>query len=102
MSEPPSFSGHKVQGCEGQWINVSSLATPAWTCSLCRATVADPEAEELLWEPIPAQEPTPAERAPPIGLWPILLGVLLIVETLIALGSLLLVIQVFVPRFKVF
>lgn len=47
-------TGHRVRGCAGEWIDVSSLAHPQRvTCPICRA-VCDGVEEEARVEPVHA------------------------------------------------
>ncbi len=67
---------HLTEGCEGEWIDISSLSEQAWTCSHCRAVVADPEPQKPRGELTPAEDQPGEQRAPPLDLWPILVGLL--------------------------
>lgn len=87
IQEGVRYQGHLTQGCKGRWVDISSLAQQEWTCSECRATVADPEALDP--PPLrgnPGQDLNGEQRRPPIGIWPFLWAVL--VGSAIVLGAL--------------
>lgn len=83
----PRFGGHLVKGCEGDWIDVSSLSIQAWTCPRCRALVgADPGEQTPGGQLPPAPEVSAQQRQPPNGPGPFSGLVLLALVILAGVG----------------
>lgn len=68
---------HLRENCPGDWVDIGSLATgPLWTCPVCRATAADPEEQPPGVDQYQAPDPPAQQRAPGLGIWPFLGGLL--------------------------
>lgn len=80
MNDEVTFAGHRVQGCRGRWIDIGSLAGPAWKCPECRVTIQSLDALE---EP-PEPWPTPERPAPRGAIW-LVAGTILLAAGLVAL-----------------
>lgn len=70
------MSGHKVADCDGDWIDISTLASPRQEmCLKCRGVrlAAVGEDPPSPWPPPPALYPEPTEEAVAqrsgVGLW---------------------------------
>lgn len=53
MNEQPTFNGHRVEGCTGSWIDITSLSSRGHICSECRARIHSLEVLESTPQPPP-------------------------------------------------